>query len=130
MRAIALALIVLLGVAATTEYFEVGHHRAVVREAKTWSRGDPQRGQAKIIEYGCVACHDLPDRRGTRPHIGPPLGGFRQREYIGGMLENKGDNLIAFIRNPRAVVPHGAMPNLGVKEQDARDIAAYLYTLE
>jgi cytochrome c1 len=30
---------------------------------------------------------------------------------------------------PQAIEPGTAMPNLDVREQDARDIAAYLYTL-
>ena len=33
------------------------------------------------------------------------------------------------IRDPHAVDPRTAMPETGVTEADARDIAAYLYTL-
>ncbi len=30
--------------------------------------------------------------------------------------------------HPQQIVPNSAMPDLGVKRQEARDIAAYLYT--
>ena len=40
------------------------------------------------------------------------------------------DNLIQWIRNPQKFVPGNAMPALGIDERDARDIAAYLYSLE
>jgi cytochrome c1 len=45
------------------------------------------------------------------------------------MLRNTPPNLVRWIREPQAVVPGNAMPNMGVSEVDARDIAAYLYTL-
>jgi cytochrome c2 len=39
------------------------------------------------------------------------------------------DNLVKWLRQPQNVVPGNAMPDMGVTPQDARDIAAYLYTL-
>jgi cytochrome c1 len=38
--------------------------------------------------------------------------------------------MIRWLRDPHAVDPLTAMPNLGVGEQDARDITSYLYTLK
>jgi cytochrome c1 len=32
-----------------------------------------------------------------------------------------------WLQDPQAIRPQTAMPNLGVGEEDARDIAAYLY---
>jgi cytochrome c1 len=49
--------------------------------------------------------------------------------HIAGVLTNTPDNLIEWIHNPPGVDPRTAMPNLGVDEAAARDIAAYLYTL-
>ena len=37
--------------------------------------------------------------------------------------------MIRWIENPPAIDPKTAMPNMGVTVRDARDIAAYLYTL-
>jgi cytochrome c1 len=44
-------------------------------------------------------------------------------------LPNSADNLVRWIQHPRTIEPKTAMPDLGVSNQDARDIAAYLYTL-
>jgi cytochrome c1 len=62
-------------------------------------------------------------------NVGPPLTRFGDRTYIAGMLRNTPPNLIRWIREPQAVIPGNAMPNMGISEVDARDIAAYLYTL-
>lgn len=49
--------------------------------------------------------------------------------YIGGVVTNTPANMVSWIRNPRALAPKTAMPNLGVGYDDAVDIASYLYTL-
>jgi cytochrome c2 len=46
------------------------------------------------------------------------------------LLPNEPDNLIAWIVNPQRFEPGTAMPTLGITEEDATHIAAYLYTLE
>jgi cytochrome c1 len=37
--------------------------------------------------------------------------------------------MTAWLRDPQAIVPGNAMPNVGLTEKDARDVAAYLFTL-
>lgn len=91
--------------------------------------GDAQRGQAAIQDYGCDACHTIPGIRSANALVGPPLTGWAGRHYISGRLANTPDNLIRWIQYPQAIEPGTAMPNMGVTDQDARDIAAYLYTL-
>jgi cytochrome c1 len=59
--------------------------------------------------------------------VGPPLSDFARRTYIAGNLFNTPDNLVAWIRSPDSVEPGTVMPTLGVTEQEARDISAYLY---
>jgi cytochrome c len=61
--------------------------------------------------------------------VGPPLNDWADRHFIAGHLANNPDNLILWLRFPQEVDPGNAMPDLGVSEQDARDISAYLYTL-
>jgi cytochrome c1 len=55
---------------------------------------------------------------------------FSRRTYIAGELPNKPENLVRWVTSPQSVEPHTAMPNLGLTTQQARDVAAYLYTLE
>lgn len=92
--------------------------------------GDPARGRTAMVRYGCGACHTIPGIRNASGMVGPPLGGIASRAYIGGVLSNTPDNMIEWLRHPQTVNPKTAMPNLGVTEQDARDMASYLYTLK
>jgi cytochrome c2 len=92
--------------------------------------GDPYRGAQAIQRNGCHSCHHIPGIRGTNSFVGPPLNAWSERQYIAGNLQNRPDILIARIMNPQAIEPGTAMPNMNIDEQEARDIAAYLYTLE
>jgi len=91
---------------------------------------NPERGRGKIIQYGCRACHVIPGIPGKETKIGPSMEGFGSREKIAGNLDNTEENVIRWIRNPRSINPRTGMPNMGVSEADARDIAAYLRTLK
>ncbi len=92
--------------------------------------GDPARGRAAIERYGCGTCHTIPGVRGADSLVGPPLSQVASRSYVGGVLTNSPENMIRWIRDPRAVDRLTAMPTLGVTDQDARDITSYLYTLK
>ena len=98
--------------------------------AREITNGDPDRGRAALTSYGCIACHTIPGVQGATALTAPPLIGISQRSYIAGMLENTPDNLRRWIEHPRHVNPHTAMPEQGVTNQDASDIAAYLYTTQ
>jgi cytochrome c2 len=91
--------------------------------------GSAQRGSQRITEFGCIACHTIPGVKNAKGNVGPPLTRFGDRTYVAGMLRNTPANLVRWIREPQAVIPGNAMPNMGISEADARDIAAYLYTL-
>ncbi len=91
--------------------------------------GDPQRGMAAIVRFGCGTCHTVAGIRVARGLVGPPLTGLRDRSYIAGMLANTPDNLVHWIREPKDVNPKTAMPALGISAQDAADIAAYIYSI-
>ena len=91
--------------------------------------GDPQRGAVSIEQLGCGACHVIPGISRADGTVGPPLTDFSHRGYIAGELPNNGPNLIRWIMDPKAVEPGTAMPDLGIGEAEARDIAAYLFTL-
>ncbi len=91
--------------------------------------GDADRGQRRIAEIGCGACHTIPGVTGARGHVGPPLVQVGDQSIIAGKLPNTPDNLVTWIMKPQSINPGNAMPNMEVNEHDARDIAAYLYTL-
>lgn len=91
--------------------------------------GNPSQGVATLERFGCGSCHTIPGVRGADGMVGPPLNDWSERGYIAGELPNNADNLIRWIMDPQGVEPGTAMPNLGVSEEQARDIAAYLFTL-
>jgi cytochrome c2 len=92
--------------------------------------GDPERGRREIARLQCGACHAIPGVRAARGTVGPPLDGFARRVYVAGKWPNQPDYLVHWLRDPPAMAPLTAMPGLVRDEQSARDIAAYLYTLE
>jgi cytochrome c2 len=91
--------------------------------------GDPQRGAALIQVNGCGSCHDIPHVSGANGRVGPPLTYIGQQTLIAGLLPNTPANMITWLKAPQSVVPGNGMPNMELSDHDARDIAAYLYTL-
>ena len=91
--------------------------------------GNAQAGMADLRKYGCSGCHTIPGIEGAHGLVGPPLNQFAYRVYIAGRLPNTPENLMLWIQKPQQIVPNNAMPDMGVSEQDSRDITAYLYTL-
>lgn len=90
---------------------------------------DPERGKLALQQYACTACHVIPGVVGPKSHTGPPLTRMGLRQYIGGVLPNDRANMVRWLLDPTAVSPRTAMPDLGLTEDHAEDIAAYLETL-
>ena len=105
-------------------------HRQEKVQNAAMTGGDAGRGEAAILRYGCTACHSIPGIKGPRGMVGPPLEHMASRGFIAGNYQNTPQNLAQWLQNPQAMDPENAMPNLGVTPEDARDIAAYLYTLK
>jgi mono/diheme cytochrome c family protein len=91
---------------------------------------DLERGRRAINQYACVTCHAIPGVVGPNAPVGPPLERIGARGFLGGVLPNTPENMVRWLRAPQEVNPRTAMPDLGVSERDARDIAAYLSTLK
>lgn len=91
--------------------------------------GDPDRGKLAVQTYGCGACHVIPDVPGARGAVGPPLTDMADRVLIAGRLPNTADNMIVWVEHPQSVEPGTGMPEMGVTDADAQDIAAFLATL-
>ena len=102
---------------------------SAVREAEAVTGGRVARGPAAIDKYGCGACHTIPHITNASATVGPPLDRIAVRQYLGGHLTNTPDNMAKWIQHPQGIDPGNAMPELGVTDQDVKDIAAFLYTL-
>jgi cytochrome c2 len=96
--------------------------------ANAMTGGEATRGPEAIRRYGCATCHTIPGVAGAIGSIGPPLTQVARRSYVAGS-PNAPDHLVRWLQHPRRVRPGTPMPEMGVTERDARDIAAFLYTL-
>lgn len=103
---------------------------AADRAEQVRALGDPGKGHDLILAVGCGSCHTIPGVVGADGLVGPPLEHMARRQYVAGVLRNTPDNMVHWIRDPQSVVPGNAMPDMGLSEEEARQIAAYLYTLQ
>jgi len=69
--------------------------------------------------YGCVTCHSIGGEGGR---IGPPLD-------RAGFMSNA-DWLYRWVKNPQSIAPHTKMPALGLSDEDAMAVVAYVKTLQ
>ncbi|MEO5868183.1 MAG: c-type cytochrome [Sphingomonas sp.] len=92
--------------------------------------GDADAGAIWISRSGCGSCHQIPGIVQARGLVGPPLIHFSKRTIIAGYLPNTRDNLVHWIQHPQQVAPGNAMPDAGLTDQQAHDIAAYLDGLD
>lgn len=91
--------------------------------------GDAKVGKKLVEQYQCGSCHAIPDVPAARGTTGPALEGFGRRSYVAGRFPNNADALTRWLENPPAMKPGTLMPDLGVSPDDARHMAAFLYTL-
>jgi cytochrome c oxidase subunit 2 len=85
------------------------------------------QGEKLFMTKGCMGCHSLQAVKAPQGLIGPNLANVGSRSYIAaGWLKNTDENLERWIREPQAVKKGVLMPNLGVTEQEARALRAYL----
>lgn len=101
------------------------------KEDRRWAAnvtgGDPARGKIAIEHYGCIACHTI-DGMESQALVGPTLTRMASRSYLAGNLTNDAPNMIRWIKKPREIHKDTAMPDVGVTDSEARDIASYLYS--
>lgn len=92
--------------------------------------GNIERGKELARTNGCIVCHSVPDEGWVQDGYGPDLEGFANNRHIAGQAVNEPDTLIAFLMSPQSVVPGTSMPTVGLTEDEARDIATWLYSLD
>lgn len=90
------------------------------------------QGQMIIASEPCVGCHTIPGIPGANGTVGPNLAGVASRTKIaGGAVDNNGpDDLKKWVLNPPADKPGTIMPNLGLTDDQATAIVAYLELLK
>jgi len=120
---------VLLAIGAGTILHRQTEGRARI-VAEELTHGDSANGKRLISYYGCSSCHEITGVPAARGAVGPSLSGIGSRALIAGRLANEPNNMFRWVRAPQEIAPGTAMPDTPMSDRDARDIAAYLYTLQ
>ncbi len=95
--------------------------------------GSPAFEGAQLIPTKqCPSCHTIPGIQGATGTVGPNLAGVASRPKIAsGAVDNRGpDDLKAWILDPPSKKPGTAMPKVGLSDDEATKIAAYLASLK
>ena len=88
-----------------------------------------QQGSQLFISKGCVNCHAVQGVN-TYNRVGPDLSHIGSRTSIAaGLLQNTPENMVRWLRYTDTVKPGVAMPNLGLTQDEAEALTAYLATL-
>jgi cytochrome c oxidase subunit 2 len=100
-----------------------------VREQQQLPQAAESAGKRVFESTACVNCHTI---SGTpaKGRFGPDLTHLMSRDTIAaGAANNTPDMLSLWIRNPDAIKPGSKMPAMGLNDQDANAVTAYLETL-
>jgi cytochrome c oxidase subunit 2 len=107
----------------------VAHMKTLGPQAKragTQSR-EYAAGEKLWTAKGCLACHALNAVDAPKGMVGPNLANVGARSYLAaGTLKNTDENMARWIRDPHAIKKGVLMPNLGVTEEEARALVAFL----
>ena len=90
---------------------------------------DAARGLAVVERVGCAACHRIPGIAWPTGAVGGSLDRFAERSLIAGRLPNQPDTLVPWLRDAPSLSRETGMPPMPITDAEARDVAAYLYTL-
>jgi cytochrome c2 len=91
---------------------------------------DANADAKSLMAAQCSACHTIPGVAGAYGDIGPSLKGIAKHPQIAGKLPNTQANMVRWLMHPQQVSPGSAMPELGLTQAQASEIAAYLATLD
>lgn len=91
--------------------------------------GDAAQGARYFGAMSCANCHSI-EGTNARGKIGPNLTHLASRSTIAaGRLPNDPDDLAHWLKDPDKYKPGSYMPNLGLTDEQVRDLVAYLETL-
>ncbi len=90
---------------------------------------DPGRGKRVVERVACAACHEIPGVAWPKGRMGGSLHGFAERSLIAGRFPNQPAILVRWVADAPSLAPGSGMPPQPLSPEEARDVAAYLYTL-
>jgi mono/diheme cytochrome c family protein len=91
------------------------------------------RGKQLVVQRGCLGCHRYRDRGGN---LGPDITYVGDKTVHDFVFENvSGEHtvlnwLTGHFKSPASVVPETLMPDLGLSDEEAHDLAVYMIGLK
>jgi cytochrome c1 len=91
--------------------------------------GQPENGRSLFLAKGCPACHTLQGVPSASGAVGPNLTNISLRPTLAGeTIQNSPATMARWIVNPAAVKSDAKMPALGLTDQEAQDVMAFLWS--
>jgi cytochrome c oxidase subunit 2 len=88
-----------------------------------------QQGKALFTQQACVGCHTI--RGVSAGQVGPDLTHFGSRKTLGAnLMPATAANVARWIENPGHMKPGTRMPDLGMRGEQSKALAAYLLSLK
>ncbi len=88
-----------------------------------------QKGQELFAQSACVGCHTITGVSGGV--LGPNLTHFGSRKTMGAnLMASTPENVAKWIENPGHLKPGALMPDLGMRGEQPKALAAYLLSLK
>lgn len=92
--------------------------------------GSPEKGRQLFLTKPCVQCHTVAGLTQAPVLVGPPLNNMALRPTIAGeTIPNNPGNMAKWLMDPPSMKPGTPMPVLGLTEQEAQDLTAFLYAM-
>jgi cytochrome c2 len=124
---IATGVLLLLGLVGCSDKFDY-------ERGASMTGGDPKTGKEKIVLHDCHSCHEIPGIPINRDAHGPSLKHWSRRSTIARKWPNTPESLEDFIEHPERMLHGTGMKNemtmSSVKPANAKDIAAYLFSID
>jgi mono/diheme cytochrome c family protein len=93
------------------------------KQVKSWIK----KGQQLFTSAGCISCHQPPANPKKAASPRAPLTGAATNFPLSGLgSKTTPRRLAVYLKNPLAVDPSGRMPNMMLKDDEARDLAYFL----
>ena len=91
--------------------------------------GNPTIGQQLVMTRGCGGCHTVSGVPGANGVAGPNLTNVVLRPTLAGdRLPMSPEMMTRWLLDPHALKPDTSMPNVGLSQQEAQDLTAFLFS--
>jgi|SRR5450755_923946 cytochrome c len=91
--------------------------------------GAPEAGRTKLAMRACGSCHVIPGVPRAEGKSAPSLAGWSGRRTFLNNVPNTPAELEKWLDKPSHRKPGTNMPDIALSPQDARDMTAYLFSI-